>query len=310
MLATSVEQAFENAFKKEADVTPRLEEVPAVPGAFIIRDAFSHAEAEAMEHGVRLTHMQYGEQARREPDEMRRASQHHRAANVSRASLSPLAERIRSFLPVTAGPDSSAKLETPGREISTFLRCYYYQLGDSSSPHWDRSFCMCEYVKNQLSSFSAYSLLMYLNDSLDGGETTFFEPDKSIPTSRNRLTPLCDRDSLVIAAQVSPRKGDILIFPHGLHKGAHPSPLHEGSVIRSGEKLLVRTDVMYCPPASNKQKNGKARKQTQHARDVGEGAETVELKTAQEQSSQLIDSQQAQDNMSESANNNYTFDLE
>eukprot|EP00746_Dinoflagellata_sp_MGD_P014080 gnl/MRDRNA2_/MRDRNA2_130689_c0_seq1.p1 gnl/MRDRNA2_/MRDRNA2_130689_c0~~gnl/MRDRNA2_/MRDRNA2_130689_c0_seq1.p1 ORF type:complete len:299 (-),score=43.23 gnl/MRDRNA2_/MRDRNA2_130689_c0_seq1:82-924(-) len=261
MVATSVEQVFEDAFDSAAGVTPRLEEVPMVPGAMIIRNAFSHDEAEAMERAVRLTHEEYGEQARRLPDEMRRDSQHHRAAHVSTASLAPLAERIRSFLPPTAGPGSSARLETPGREISTFLRCYYYQVGDSSSPHWDKSFCKCEHVKNQLSSFSAYSLLMYLNESMDGGETTFFEPDPSIPMSRNRLTPLCDRGSLAIAAQVSPRKGDILIFPHGLHKGAHPSPLHEGSIIRSGEKLLVRTDVMYCPPESKKQKHEKSRKQ-------------------------------------------------
>merc|ERR1712118_644179 len=228
------------------------------------------------------------------PDESRRDSQHHRAVHVSPVALAPLAERIRSFLPDTAGPGSAAKLETPGREISTFLRCYYYQPGDSSSPHWDKSFCKCEHVKNQLSSFSAYSLLMYLNDSMDGGETTFFEPDVSIPMSRNRLTPLCDKESLTIAARVSPRKGDILIFPHGMHKGAHPSPLHEGSVIRNGEKLLVRTDVMYSAPEKqkNRERDKKSSNQKLNVLDKSLSTETTALKPLQEQSSETISSNQ------------------
>merc|ERR1712118_234470 len=217
------------------------------------------------------------------PDESRRDSQHHRAVHVSPVALAPLAERIRSFLPDTAGPGSNAELETPCREISTFLRCYYYQPGDSSSPHWDKSFCKCEHVKNQLSSFSAYSLLMYLNDSMDGGETTFFQPDASIKTTRNRLTPLCDRDSLKIAARVSPRKCDILIFPHGWHQVAYPSPLHEGSVIQSGEKLLARTDVMYQAPVSNKQQTGKRKKQKSNVFvDEVQSAKATNLKTLQE----------------------------
>jgi len=150
---------------------------------------------------------------------------------------------------------------------------------------------MCEHVKNQLSSFSACSLLMYLNDSMDGGETTFFEPDASMPMSRNRLTPLCDYDSLVVAARVAPRKGDILIFPHGLHKGAHPSPLHEGSVIRSGEKLLIRTDVMYSAPVSEKQKNEKKAKQKKkEAADKSQLAKTMEPGYVQDRSSDMVDS--------------------
>eukprot|EP01052_Picozoa_sp_SAG31_P002016 SAG31_NODE_67_length_28318_cov_6.493674_34_plen_798_part_00 len=143
--------------------------------------------------------------------------------------------------------------------------------------------------RGALKRFSAYSLLMYLNDdfqgllrarstahersdtnhgSLAGGCTTFFAPDPAIVISRRGLTPLCERESLTVVAEVAPRRGDVLIFPHGTHPGCHPSPLHEGSTVcrpvpshsvesmqllvrwswwqvKDGQKLLIRTDVVY-----------------------------------------------------------------
>merc|ERR1712113_742028 len=107
-----------------------------------------------------------------------------------------------------------------------------------SKPHFDRSFCLCETTPNVLSSFSAYSMLLYISDSLEGGETTFFKSSPTIPVSSKGLTPQCERSSLVVATRVAPRVGDALIFPHGQHHGCHPSPLHEGSLVIQGEKLL------------------------------------------------------------------------
>ncbi|CAE8698676.1 unnamed protein product, partial [Polarella glacialis] len=228
---------------------PTREEVAAVPGAFIVRGAFSADEAALMGKAVHLAH---GGRPPRDASETRRDSQHHRAVHVPQAALAVLCERLRSLLPATAGPSCAAKLEVPGREISTFLRCYRYLPGDMSRPHWDRSFCLCEHTPNVLSSFSAFSVLLYVSDEFEGGETTFFESDPDIPVSNKGLTPHCDRSSLVVATQVKPRAGDALVFPHGLHPGCHPSPLHEGSLVGRGEKLLVRTDVMFAahPPRS------------------------------------------------------------
>lgn len=98
-----------------------------------------------------------------------------------------------------------ATLAPAGSEISTFLRCYLYEPGDASKPHFDRSFR--EHGVSQATSgrgagrgpllrFSAFSLLMYLTDSFGGGHTTFFEPDDGISVSRRGLTPLCDRASV------------------------------------------------------------------------------------------------------------------
>ena len=103
---------------------------------------------------------------------------------------------------------------TPKRVPSETLR-----LGDLSQPHWDRSYCLCEFQDNVMSSFSAYSLLLYTNDAFQGGETTFFAPDPLLPVSNKKLTPQCDRTKLKVAYQVHPKAGDALVFPHGLHPG-------------------------------------------------------------------------------------------
>ena len=61
---------------------------------------------------------------------------------------------------------------------------------------------------------------------------------------------------LNVSARVAPRRGDVLIFPHGSqHPGgaSYPDPLHEGSMIERGEKLLIRTDLIFdAPPARAK----------------------------------------------------------
>ena len=61
---------------------------------------------------------------------------------------------------------------------------------------------------------------------------------------------------LKVAAQVTPARGDILVFPHGNHPQCYPNPLHEGSAVRGpGQKLLIRTDVIYCPASKVNQSN-------------------------------------------------------
>lgn len=197
-------------------VVPTRQDLPAVPGAFLICNAFSPEEANRLAEAVLLAH---GGRAKRTVAEQRRESQHHRAVT---ASLEILGRRLRPLLPSHAGPSCNATLEAPGAEISSFLRCYRYQSGDLSRPHWDRSFCLCE-TQNVLSSFSAYSLLLYTNDTFESGETSFFEPDPSLPVSNKKLTPQCNRALLRVALRVQPKAGDALLFPHGLHPGCHPA---------------------------------------------------------------------------------------
>jgi len=247
------EMDFETVFHSHSDQTdaPTREELqpPAVPGAFVLRAALTPSEVEALSEMVRLTHRLREDGATNEGtlsnEHSRRDSQHHVPMRVRPVALAELARRLRPHLPATAGPRCKAPIEEPGLELSTFLRCYWYKPGDQSKPHFDRSWRE-HAADGSLSVFSAYSLILYLSDSFEGGHTTFFEEPKGRRLlSRSGLTPLCDRDTLVVAARVTPRSGDALIFPHGTQAGCHPSPLHEGSVVAGGEKLLLRTDVLY-----------------------------------------------------------------
>lgn len=225
------------------------EDVDGVPGVFLLRRVFSAEESAALANVVRLAHRG---RAPRVESEKRRDSQHHRAVRVPQDAMSVICDRLRPHLPNVAGPRSNADLEAPGREISTFLRCYHYLAGDTTKPHFDRSFCYCEHTPNVLSSFSAYSVLLYVGDSCEGGATTFFQPDPTLPVSKSGLSPQCDLGRLQVAATVTPCTGDVLFFPHGKHPGCHPDPLHEGSTVLSGEKLLIRTDVIFCAPKTRK----------------------------------------------------------
>lgn len=164
--------------------------------------------------------------------------------------MKTLCARIRVHAPRSAGPSypaDSAAIMPAGAEVSTFLRCYHYREGDCSAPHFDKSYT--EHADHQLSAFSGYSVLLYLNDGFEGGGTTFFHPDPTIRITRSGLTPVReDLHKLRAVASVEPRRGDVLIFPHGNFNGCHPNPLHEGSVVTTGEKLLIRTDLVFRAP--------------------------------------------------------------
>jgi len=186
----------------------------------------------------------------------------------------------------TAGPQhpsNRATLLPPGQALSTFLRCYHYQQGDTSTPHYDKSFTTHEKYEGEgddtskrkrhgpLATFSAYSVLLYVNDRFEGGGTTFFQHDPNIKVTRRGLTPVPeDMGKLVPHATVVPHCGDVLIFPHGNMNGCHPNPLHEGSTVLSGEKCLIRTDLVY-KAAPTKKKQKQARKQKKQAKDEKSG---------------------------------------
>ncbi len=71
---------------------------------------------------------------------------------------------------------------------------------------------------------SEVTLLVYLNDDMTGGETRFFADMEQVARRCPYLT-------------VKPRTGAALAFLHSIW--------HEGAVVQSGEKYVLRTDVMY-----------------------------------------------------------------
>lgn len=109
-------------------------------------------------------------------------------------------ERIRPFV-----------VEHLGNRIAIGLnelfRFYKYEPGQRFKRHMDGS-----YVRNE-SEASYFTLMIYLNEDFEGGETTF------------------DEHTIV------PKKGQALVFEH--------SQRHAGEPILSGVKYVLRTDIMY-----------------------------------------------------------------
>lgn len=87
------------------------------------------------------------------------------------------------------------------------FRFYRYEGEQFFRMHMDGTFRRSE------SEESALTFLIYLNDNFSGGETDF------------------------IWERIKPMRGSALVFPHRLN--------HQGSVVTSGIKYVLRTDVMY-----------------------------------------------------------------
>lgn len=89
------------------------------------------------------------------------------------------------------------------------FRIYRYKDGQQFKVHPDGSF------KRNEHEHSKVTLLIYLNDNFDGGETEFVMPYDTI----------------------EPETGKMLLFVHG--------QLHKGNPVPRGTKYVLRTDVMY-----------------------------------------------------------------
>jgi hypothetical protein len=90
------------------------------------------------------------------------------------------------------------------------FRFYRYGPQQTFRAHFDGSFA------RENGERSEFTFLVYLNEDFVGGETVFFEPE---------------------TLRVRPETGLALVFQH--------PQLHEGAVIESGTKYVLRTDVMY-----------------------------------------------------------------
>lgn len=116
----------------------------------------------------------------------------------------PLAEkiwtRLEPFVQKTFGNSSAIGL-------NELFRFYKYENGQRFKKHIDGS-----YVRNEQEA-SQFTLLIYLNDDFEGGETTFE------------------------TMSVKPSTGMALIFYHGIK--------HAGEPVAAGVKYVLRTDIMF-----------------------------------------------------------------
>ncbi|MEZ4380720.1 MAG: 2OG-Fe(II) oxygenase [Nannocystaceae bacterium] len=108
------------------------------------------------------------------------------------------------------------------------LRIYKYEVGQAFRPHYD--------VRTPLPGVgeTRMSLVIYLNEGCDGGETTFYERK---PRSARRGSGRRRKLDNNVRFAVRPEVGAALVFDHLL--------LHEGAEVRAGVKYAVRSDVIY-----------------------------------------------------------------
>ena len=108
-------------------------------------------------------------------------------------------------------PDVNALSEFKASGLNERFRFYEYSEGARFSLHHDISY-------EAVHARSFLTLLIYLNEGMVGGETTF-------------------EDELTI----TPQLGTCILFPHEL--------MHQGLPVTSGTKVVLRSDVMFTHPS-------------------------------------------------------------
>lgn len=134
---------------------------------------------------------------------------------VDDASLaSDLFERAAPFLPTLLEDHSLVG-------FNERWRFYRYKPGQTFSPHRDGAFLRIKTCEQ-----SELTFMIYLNEGMVGGETRFFaDIDQAF---RHPPRPYLS---------VQPKVGMALVFLHSIW--------HEGAIVESGQKHVLRTDVMY-----------------------------------------------------------------
>merc|ERR1712034_257859 len=133
------------------------------------------------------------------------ARKHDRAIVDSDEIVDYIMERMKGRLPHIWAKRRLSCLN----ERLRFLR---YEEGNYFAPHFDG-----QYRRPTGGERSYLTILFYLNDDFAGGRTNFLGFNECLPATL--------------------KTGSILVFQHDI--------LHEGALLESGIKYLMRTDVMY-----------------------------------------------------------------
>ncbi|KAF9935889.1 dipeptidylpeptidase [Modicella reniformis] len=133
--------------------------------------------------------------------------------------VTELWERVKHHIP-------AVYQKRPVVGINERLRFLKYGPGGQFQPHMDGEY----HRRDGSGQVTKITIQFYLNDGCEGGATTFLEQRMNwgSETSQERLPVL-------------PKVGQVLIFQHDL--------THEGSMVTQGEKYIIRSDILYGPPA-------------------------------------------------------------
>jgi len=114
--------------------------------------------------------------------------------------------------------------DTRAVALSDHFRFYRYEQGQRFVRHYDgyEYGSMVYTTKDEKKPQPKLTFLVYLNDQFEGGKTTFFN----------------SKGKEILA--VTPETGTALVYTQKL--------LHEGSVVTSGKKYVLRSDILFAHP--------------------------------------------------------------
>jgi hypothetical protein len=153
-----------------------------------------------------------------------------------------LFKRIAPLLPTTLewmSDNAYFSKDIGGQEWSIVgcvdrIRFYKYSRNEEYPEHMDGSYSRTvTYNSEPIRTYKQHSfltLLIYLNEGFQGGNTKFY-PDKQ------HCRFLRDVENKQAAHIIEPKQGLALINVHNI--------LHEGSKVESGVKYVLRTDILY-----------------------------------------------------------------
>ena len=131
-----------------------------------------------------------------------------------------LFDKVKPYLPSTVTIESDNVAESGVwnlQEINSRIRYCRYTAGQYFNRHLDGVHYHSQEVQSKL------TFMVYLNgsDNFTGGRTLFYH----------------SKDAQEIWAAYIPRQGDLMVFDHNLW--------HEGEILQSGEKFILRSDILY-----------------------------------------------------------------
>ncbi|RUP50840.1 hypothetical protein BC936DRAFT_137475 [Jimgerdemannia flammicorona] len=144
--------------------------------------------------------------------------------------------------------------------LNEVWRLVRYETGGHFGPHRDGV------LVTDLNRRSMKTFMFYLNGDFEGGTTNFVD-DQDLYT--DEVTGKIRARDGTIASRVRPEAGMALVFNHGL--------LHEGDVLLSGKKYILRSEIMFSriEPIENSAKESEAIQLKQRAEQLeSEGRQT------------------------------------
>jgi hypothetical protein len=195
-------------------------DIAEVPGAWHLRNVLSVDECDQL---VELSEaLGYHDDA---PVSLPRSILHNGNFTwvVDESVDGPIWDRCKGFF------ENSDHTSLRPQGLNARFRFYRYGVGDFFAPHADGAWPGSRVVDGRLvhdaygDRISEMTFLIFLTDGYEGGRTLF-------QTSKDTLS--C----------VPTRKGAVLCFPHGRHP---QHCIHSGEGIASGQKYIIRTDVLF-----------------------------------------------------------------